>query len=108
MAKCTFRTVVDLTVDTGNSKDTQKPMLDNAKYRLEISDNLDPDLYYDAEHLTMDGVKATSNCLIMGLVSNIHYAHKRGIRNDAEHIRWIIAELERGLATNFTVDTNGQ
>lgn len=73
---------------------------------LEISRNLDLDEYHDKEgNPTDDGVQALTQTLVQGLIGNIHYAHQRGLKNDAEHLRYIIDELGRGFATNAIVQT---
>lgn len=41
--------------------------------------------------------KTLSNVLVQGLIGNIHLAHEKGFRDSAEHLRWIISELERGF-----------
>lgn len=38
-----------------------------------------------------------SEVLVQGLIGNIHLAHEKGFRDSAEHLRWIISELERGF-----------
>jgi len=35
---------------------------------------------------------------------NIHMAHEKGFRDSAEHLRWIISELERGFVTVANVE----
>jgi len=56
---------------------------------------------------TDQGVKAVTDGLIQGLVANIHYAHQTGIRQSAEHLRHIIAELERGFSFPAATATTG-
>ncbi len=53
---------------------------------------------------TRDGSQVLSNVLIQGLVANIHMAHEKGFRDSAEHLRWIISELERGFVTVANVE----
>lgn len=66
---------------------------------LELSDNLDRDKYLDEDDLpTKEGSKVLTNTLIQGLVGNVHLAHQRGWFDSAEHLRFIIAELEKGFA----------
>jgi len=47
--------------------------------------------------LNKDGVKALSQTLIQALNCNIQGAHQKGIRDSAEHIRWVIDELSRAF-----------
>ena len=63
----------------------------------------------DKSHLVADdgdfsatGVKAITQGLVQGLVTNIHSAHKVGIRDSAEHLRYVIKELERGFVLSGT------
>lgn len=83
----------------------QKPGMTMAKhvateFNLYPSKELNQDLYKDNEGLpTKEGSKALANVLIQGLVGNIHIAHEKGFRDSAEHLRWIIAELEKGFVT---------
>lgn len=68
------------------------------KINLDVSRNLDRKQYLDADDLpTKDGCKVLTNVFVQGLVANIHHGHEKGFWNDAEHIRYIIAELQRGF-----------
>jgi hypothetical protein len=68
------------------------------KFRLEPSEVLDKDMYVHKDGLlTEHGTKALTNVLVQGLIGNIHQSHQRGITDSAEHLRYIIAELERGF-----------
>ena len=66
-----------------------------------VSDNIDTSGFIDEkEELPNEaGTKALTQCFVQGLISNIHSAEERGYWNSAEHLRYIIAELERGFAT---------
>lgn len=65
---------------------------------IEVSPNLKVDTYMNENYiLTKEGASITTQCLIQGLVGNIHFSHAQGYRNDAEHLRYIISELERGF-----------
>jgi hypothetical protein len=69
-------------------------------FNLDVSKNLNRKQYLDKEDLpTKDGTKALTQCFVQGLVGNIHQAHQKGYWDSAEHLRYIIAELERGFAT---------
>ena len=76
-------------------------------FNLIIKKPLDEKQYLDAEGLpTKAGSQALSNVLIQGLVGNIHMSHEKGFIDSAEHIRWIISELERGFFTVATTKTS--
>lgn len=67
-------------------------------FNLDVSKELDRSMYLDKEDLPTEvGSKTLSNVLVQGLVGNIHFAHEKGFIDSAEHLRWIISELERGF-----------
>ncbi len=47
--------------------------------------------------LTKDGVKALTQVLVQGLNANIQGAHQKGNWDSAEHLRYVISELERSF-----------
>jgi hypothetical protein len=68
------------------------------KFNLKTSSELDKRMYMDKNDiLNNKGSESLTNVLIQGLIGNIHMAHQQGFRNDAEHLRYIISELERGF-----------
>ena len=74
-------------------------------FNLKVIGELDKRQYLDKDDLpTNVGSKTLSNVLIQGLVGNIHMAHEKGFRDSAEHLRWIISELERGFVTVANVE----
>jgi len=67
-------------------------------FNLEVSKNIDRSLFLDKDDLpTAKGTKALTQCFIQVLVGNIHNAHQKGFWNDAEHLKYIISELEDGF-----------
>lgn len=69
-------------------------------FNLYPGGNLEKKIYIDEENFpTQQGSVAMSIALVQGLVGNIHFAHQKGFRDSAEHLRWIIAELERGFVS---------
>lgn len=48
--------------------------------------------------LNTEGLKAQTQALLQGLISNIHYGHQFGLRDSAEHMRYIIEYLEKGFS----------
>lgn len=76
----------------------KKPTLERTDIRLDIDAKLDPKQYYKPDgNLTDLGAKSLSNAFVQGLLGNIHAAHQNGDWDSAEHLRWIMAELERGF-----------
>lgn len=68
------------------------------KFNLEVSKNLDKSQYIDPDGVpTAAGTKVLTNNFVQGLIGNIHQAHDKGYWDSAEHLRYIIAELERGF-----------
>ena len=69
-------------------------------FRLEVSRHLDQSQYNDSRGLpTKAGSHALTNAFVQGLIGNIHHAHQKGYKDSAEHLRYIIAQLERGFAS---------
>lgn len=93
-----FEAKVVLTLE--HKKGSSKSNHVSTDFNLSISKELDEKQYLDPEGLpTEAGSKVLSNVLVQGLVGNIHLAHEKGFRDSAEHLRWIISELERGFVT---------
>ena len=91
-----FEAKVVLTLEHKKEMTTSKHVATD--FNLDVSDNLVRSQYLDKEDLpTEAGSKVLSNVLVQGLVGNIHLAHEKGFRDSAEHLRWIISELERGF-----------
>lgn len=67
------------------------------KINLDVSRNLDRSQYLEDDLPTAAGSKVLTNVFVQGLIANIHNAHERGFWNDAEHIKYIISELQRGF-----------
>lgn len=66
-------------------------------FNLEV-EGLDKSQYLGEDELpTAEGSKALTQAFVQGLIGNIHYAHQKGYRNDAEHIKYVIEELKRGF-----------
>lgn len=54
------------------------------------------------------GLKVQTQGLIQGLVANIHFGHQTGMWDSAEHLRYIIKELEKGFAHSGAEATVGK
>ena len=68
-------------------------------FRLDTGDGVDEKVYLDKELPTKEGIKPLTLCFVHGLVGNIHAAHENGYWDSAEHLKYIISELERGFAS---------
>lgn len=94
----TIEGICRVTASYGNGDKTSKHIATD--FFLEVSENLDENKYIDQDDvLTKDGSHALTQCFVQGLIGNIHFAHQKGYRNDAEHLRYIISELERGFSS---------
>lgn len=71
--------------------------------RLELSNNLDNRKYLDRGLPTKDAIKPLTQCFIQGIVANIHKSHQEGYWDSAEHLRYVIKELERGFSSVASV-----
>lgn len=87
-------------------KGATKPSLTSVEFNLQVSSNLDKDAYFENHVPNATGTKTLTQCFIQGLIGNIHRAHQMGYWNDAEHLRFIIAELEKGFVENVTTETS--
>lgn len=100
--EASFKAVVILGVD-------YKKGVKGVKHRytdflLDVSANLDEDSYIDKNNFpTKEGSNVFTNVLVQGLIANIHLAHQNEYRDSAEHLRYIISELERGFVKNVDI-----
>ncbi len=73
--------------------------------RLEPSENLDRSFYFEEDGMPKAAaIKPMTQCFVQGLVGNIHTAHQLGHWDSAEHLRYIISELERGFIQPANVE----
>jgi len=101
--KISFESRCIIELDHVSGCETSKHLA--TKVNLIVSKNLDDTHYVDENGLPTEfGFEALTNNFIQGLVCNIHVAHEKGFRNDAEHLRFIISELERGFIENVKMD----
>lgn len=94
------KSMITLDYEKGNETST----LVQTKILLSVDDRVDHDHFFKADGLpSAAGTKALSQCFTQGLVANIHQAHENGYWNNAEHLRYIIQQLENGFAHVGTV-----
>lgn len=92
----TFKAEVHLTLENNPGETMSKHV--STDFTLDIIGPLDKAMYISKEGMpTEAGSKAITLALVQGLVGNIHMAHEKGFRDSAEHLRYIISELERGF-----------
>ena len=92
----TGKVVVTFDHNKGDAKSTHV----STDFNLLLTQNLDKKKYIKPDGLpTKLGSEAFTQCFVQGLVANMHMAHQEGFRDSAEHLRYIITELERGFAT---------
>lgn len=67
-------------------------------FNLNVSKELNRSKYLDKQDMpTAVGTKALTQALVHGLIGNIHYGHEKEFWDDADHLRFIIEELKRGV-----------
>lgn len=94
------RSVVTLEHNEGDK--TSKHL--STDFNLNVSKNIEKCGFVGEDDLpTKEGTKALTQCFIQGLVGNIHRAHQKGYWNDADHIRYVISELEKGFVSHATI-----
>lgn len=75
--------------------------------RLEISKNLDKKRYLNNRDLpTEDGIKPMQQAFIQGIMTNIKFADKNGWWKEAEHMQYVIDELQRAYVAVAYSDPN--
>lgn len=96
MAQCAFIGTCVLELESnGNS---EKASHRSTKFNLELSPNLERSVYLDKDdYPTKDGARVLTQVFTQALIGNIHACHEQGFMDSAEHLRMIIAELERGF-----------
>jgi len=99
----TFEALVRLTMDHEEGQERSTHVA--TEFLLEPQEPLNRSVYLDEDELPNEqGSIVLSNVLVQGLVGNIHLAHNNGWRDSAEHLRWIISELEKGFVAIANVE----
>jgi len=81
-----------------------EPTIHSASVSMNIPPPLDENQYFGTDgNLNKFGVQAATVTLIQGLIANIHGAHQNGLRDSAEHLRYIISQLEQGFVAQVEV-----
>ncbi len=79
-------------------------MLQGTDVSLGMSPNMDIKQYFDEkDYPNKDGCEVISRTLIAGLSGNIFMAHECGYRDSAEHLRFVISQLEEMFVLNPTI-----
>lgn len=82
-----------------------KPLLKETKIFLDMDRSLEKSAYVNPDGgLTAAGVQSMTATLIQGLNCSIQSAHQSGIRDSAEHLRYVISELERAFVMPSKTD----
>lgn len=71
----------------------------STEFNLEVNNPILSSFYLEDGLPNAAGSKILTNVLVQGLIGNIHMAHGEGFMDSAEHLRFIISELERGFAS---------
>lgn len=92
---------IGLGYEDGENKST----LQETSVRLEISKNLDKKKYLQKDGIpTGEGIKPMTLAFIQGLIANVKVADKRGWWKEADHMRYIIDELNRAFVSVHNSD----
>jgi len=65
--------------------------------RLELSNNLNKDMYIRNELPTKEALKPITQALIHGLIVNMRMGAARGWWKEGEHMQYVIDELQRAF-----------
>ncbi len=65
--------------------------------RLDVSNNLDHRKYLNKGIPTADGAKVLTVTFVQALVANVHASEQMYGKSSAEHLKEIIADLEKGI-----------
>jgi hypothetical protein len=93
-----FRSTAEITLE--HSLGDKHSEVVSSAVNLEISDNLKRELYMEKEGIpnSTQGHKATTAALTAGIIANMHTAHNNGHWDSAEHLRFVISQLEAGFS----------
>jgi hypothetical protein len=75
---------------------------------LAHSKNIPESEMYENGELSANAAKSLTVAFVQGLVCNIHNAHNNKTWDSAEHLRFIIKELERGFAAQVITTKHDQ
>lgn len=63
--------------------------------KVTFSNNIDTSKLFDGDKITKKYVESLTYAFTHGLSANLHTAHQQGVWDSAEHLRFIITELEK-------------
>src|SRR5688572_13803120 len=98
--KITFKVEAVAVFDAPENPKGERQLCDLLSCELTLSStkNVDATVYYDRSgRLNKHGIEIITSCLTEGLLTNLHRAHELKHWDSAEHLRYIINELERGF-----------
>lgn len=82
-----------------------KPTLQTVDIEIGLDEQVDESMYRLPDtNLTKEGCNVATQCFIQGAIANVKYAHALGYRDESEHLRYIVAELERAFVANADVN----
>ena len=79
------------------------PEVASVNVDLILDKRLRHDGYFDGPLLNQAGVKVVTAVLVQSMAANIAGAAKHGIRDQDEHVEFVIAEIKRSLAAQLVV-----
>jgi hypothetical protein len=100
-----FEVIVQLTVEDKDGDLKARPL--STQIAMNAQSNLDRTAYVNPDGTpTEAGGKVITEVLLRGLIGHIHAMKEIGVRNDVEHVRYIIDKIEDGFAqvTQVSID----
>lgn len=96
-----FEATVKLTLEHKKGSETSSHVATD--FNLDVSTNLDKKQYLYEDLPTKNGSEMLTEVLVQGLIGNIHFSDQKGFKTSPQHLREIIAKLEKGFASVATV-----
>lgn len=100
-----MQAIIEVTAQITVDFNQGKMMLQETDLQLGVSDNINSnDLFDENDFPNKKGCELLTTALIAGLNGNIHMAHHCGYRDSAEHLRFVITQLEEMFVLNPVIE----
>ena len=85
-------------INLESTESETKQKLKSVDVQIEVSKNISMEAYLTTERrLNKEGMNVVTQAFVQGIVANIHAAHQAGFIDSAEHLRYVISEIEKGF-----------
>lgn len=98
MAKVKFEYTVAARLQMECDTEKGKSRLMACDTQIFAHESIEKDWLNDEGLPNKEGMRAQTMGFVQGIVSNIHASHQLGYIDSAEHLRYVISEIERGFA----------